>query len=95
MMGYLHDVYAAAARAGLLKTAQIGASQVQVDLRSPDAEVLDGLGLTSDYTMRYPGDAVILDSGSELTIDGVSYRVREVRVIGDGSECRASLTRLS
>lgn len=94
-MGYLHDVYAAAARAGLLKAAQIGASAVMVDLRAPDSEVLDGLGLTSDYTIRYPGDAVILERGCELTIDGVSYRVRDVRAAGDGSECRASLTRLS
>jgi hypothetical protein len=27
-------------------------------------------------------------------IGGVTYRVREVRAIGDGSECRATLTRL-
>ena len=58
-------------------------------------EVLDGLGLSSDYAIRYPADAVVLDTGHELVIGGVSYRVREVRAIGDGSECRATLTRLT
>ncbi len=36
-----------------------------------------------------------LATGDELTINGESYRVREVRQVGDGSECRASLTRIT
>ena len=88
------DLYAAAGRAGLLASATIGVAEVLVDFRAPDVEVLDGLGLSSDYAIRYPADEVILDTGHELVIGGATYRVREVRAIGDGSECRATLTRL-
>ena len=91
----LADLYAAAGRAGLLTTAVIGGSEVLVDFRAPDAEVLDGLGLSSDYAIRYPASDVMLDTGHELVIGGVTYRVREVRLVGDGLEARASLTRLS
>ena len=88
------DLYAAAGRAGLLTPAMIGGSEVLVDFRAPDVEVLDGLGLSSDYAIRYPADEVLLDSGHELVIGGTTYRVREVRAIGDGSECRATLMRV-
>ena len=90
----VRDLYAAAGRAGLLASATIGGAEVLVDFRAPDVEVLDGLGLSSDYAIRYPADEVILDTGHELVIGGATYRVREVRAIGDGSECRATLTRL-
>ena len=93
-MTSLTDLYAAAGRAGLLTPALVGGAEVLVDFRAPDVEVLDGLGLSSDYAIRYPADEVVLDTGHELVIGGVTYRVREVRAIGDGSECRATLTRL-
>ena len=91
----LTDLYAAAGRAGLLTPAVIGGVRVMVEFRAPDADVLDGLGLSSDYAIRYPADAVVLDTGHDLEIGGVSYRVREVRLVGDGSEARATLMRLS
>ena len=94
-MTSLTDLYAAAGRAGLLTSATIGGTEVLVDFRAPDVEVLDGLGLSSDYAIRYPADEVVLDTGHELVIGGVTYRVREVRAIGDGAECRATLTRLT
>ena len=94
-MTSLTDLYAAAGRAGLLTSATIGGTEVLVDFRTPDVEVLDGLGLSSDYAIRYPADEVLLDTGHELVIGGMTYRVREVRAIGDGSECRATLTRLT
>jgi hypothetical protein len=93
-MSLLRDLYAAAGRAGLLTPAVIGGAEVLVDFRAPDAEVLDGLGLSTDYAIRYPADAVMLDAGHELVIGGITYRVREVRAIGDGSECRATLRRV-
>jgi hypothetical protein len=93
-MTSLTDLYAAAGRAGLLTPARIGGADVLVDFRAPDAEVLDGLGLSADYAIRYPASDVMLDSGHELVIGGVIYRVREVRLVGDGSEARATLTRL-
>ena len=94
-MNLLCDLYAVAGRAGLLTPAMIGGTEVLVDFRAPDAEVLDGLGLSADYDIRYPADEVLLDTGHELVIGGIPYRVREVRAIGDGSECRATLTRIS
>ena len=94
-MTSLADLYAAAGRAGLLTPATIGGAEVLVDFRAPDVEVLDGLGLSSDFAIRYPTDEVVLDTGHELVIGGVTYRVREVRAIGDGTECRATLMRLT
>ncbi len=94
-MASVSDLYAAAGRAGLLTPAMIGSAKVLVDFRAPDVEVLDGLGLSSDYAIRYPADEVLLDTGHELVIGSITYRVREVRAIGDGSECRATLTRLT
>ena len=93
-MTSLTDLYAAAGRAGLLTPATIGGAEVLVDFRAPDVEVLDGLGLSSDFAIRYPTDEVVLDAGHELVIGGVTYRVREVRAIGDGAECRATLMRI-
>ncbi len=93
-MTALTDLYAAAGRAGLLTPAVIGGAEVLVDFRAPDVEVLDGLGLSSDYAIRYPADGLVLDSGHELVISGVTYRVREVRTVGDGSEFRATLMQI-
>ena len=93
-MTSLADLYAAAGRAGLLTPAMVGGAEVLVDFRAPDVEVLDGLGLSSDFAIRYPADNVVLDTGHELAIGGVTYRVREVRATGDGSECRATLMRI-
>lgn len=93
-MTVLTDLYAAAGRAGLLTPAVIGSTEVLVNFRAPEVEVLDGLGLSSDFAIRYPADVVMLDTGHELMIGGVTYRVREVRAVGDGSECRATLTKL-
>ena len=93
-MTSLTGLYAAAGRAGLLTPAMVGGAEVLVDFRAPDVEVLDGLGLSSDFAIRYPAEDVVLDTGHELVIGGVTYRVREVRAVGDGSECRATLTML-
>ena len=54
----------------------------------------------------YPGDTLsityvdgqprlVLNRGEELVIGGETYQVREVRAIGDGSECRAMLMRIT
>ncbi len=88
-------MYAAANNAGLLKPALFGAQQVMVDLRAPDEDVLSGMGVSRDYSIRYPLTWITdLVAGSTIDISGQSYRVREVTAIGDGSECRATLARL-
>lgn len=97
----IERLYAAAARAGLLKEARWFPAEgaepqtAFVDFRAPDETVLDGLGLSTDYGIRYPASALAgLASGETLTIEGQAYRVREVRAVGDGSEKRATLTKV-
>lgn len=91
----LEELYAAAARSGLLVEAEIDGQTVAVDFRSPDESVLGGLAMSADYTMRYPAMALpSLAVGSTVLINGLSYRVREIHSIGDGSEAHTSLTRL-
>jgi len=93
-MATIEDLYDASARAGLLTAAECAGVVVWVDFRAPDEDVLDGLGVSRGYTIRYPAQRLALTTGDELTIDRERYRVREVRQVGDGSECRATLTRL-
>ena len=97
----LERLYDAAARAGFLETAVWVAEEgtepetASVEFRAPDETVLDGLGLSTDYAIRYPTSVFVgLAAGHTVTIDGQAYRVREIRVVGDGTEKRATLTRL-
>ena len=88
-------LYAAADSAGLLTPALFGGTQVMVDLRAPDHDVLSGMGVSRDYTIRYPLTWLAdLVAGSTLELAGQNYRVREITAIGDGSECQATLSRL-
>lgn len=88
-------LYDAAANAGLLTRAVIGGTEVMVDFRAPDEDVLDGLGVSRNHTIRYPVSRLpLLAAGNTLEIAGQTYRVREVTAMGDGTEGRASLTRL-
>ena len=88
-------LYDAAANAGLLTRAVIGGTEVMVDFRAPDEDVLDGLSVSRNHTIRYPVSRLpLLAAGNTLEIAGQIYRVREVTAMGDGTEARASLTRL-
>ena len=87
-------LYDSAARSGLLTSVSFGGAEIMVEFRAPDEDVLDGLGVSRGYTIRYPQSRLALTAGSELVVAGLTYRVREVTQLGDGSECRASLTRL-
>jgi hypothetical protein len=95
----IESLYDAAARAELLDEAiwaRDGGPKVtlRVAFRAPDASILDGLGVSTDYTMRYPASRFVgLKQGDRVEIRGVVYRVREVRAVGDGSEMRATLSR--
>jgi len=94
-MALVEYLYAAAANAGLLVEAEVDGRVVMVDFRAPDETVLDGLALSTDYMMRFPGSALPnLAVGEIVNIGGESYRVRDMRAIGDGSERRANLTRI-
>lgn len=94
-MTSLEDLYAAAAAAGLLVEADIGGQVVAVEFRAPDEPVLDGLALSSEYTIRFPSALVAnLHIGDLVHIADTAYQVRDLRILGDGSERRAMLTRL-
>lgn len=88
------DLYDAAERAGMLTPVTKGAQTVACVFRAPDETVLEGLMLSRAYELEYPTARLTLASGDIVTINGVQYRVREVRAVRDGSECRASLERL-
>ena len=97
----LQRLYAAAARAGLLKdctwrpTDGRPAEIHPVGFAAPDTLRLDGLTLSTDYEMTYP-QALFegLAAREVVEIAGAAFQVREVRALGDGSERRATLTRL-
>ena len=96
----IQALYAAADHAGLLKEAVWSPSDgstplsAKVDFRAPNETVLDVLGLSTDYSIRYPASAFTgLVSGESLIVEGATYRVREIRALGDGSEKQATLTR--
>ena len=85
----------AAANEGLLVEVEVGGRIVMVDFCALDETVLDGLALSTDYTMRFPASALPdLAVGQVVSIAGASYRVRNLRAIGDGSERRADLSRV-
>lgn len=100
-MAFIDFLYEAAQRAGLLKEAVWSPAEgsdsvsARVDFRAADETVLDGLALSTDYAIQFPASVLVgLTSGETLTVDGKTYRVREIRALGDGSEKRATLTRL-
>ena len=100
-MGIVEQIYASAANAGLLKDCQWRPSDGSptqrhpVGFAAPDDTVLDGLSLSTEYAMTYPSTVFVgLAPREPVEIDGVTFLVRELRAVGDGSEMRATLTRV-
>ena len=85
------EFYAAAADSELLTPVVFGGVTVACGFQAPDEEVLGGLMLSRDYSITYPAAQLTLTRDDALTIHGIAYTVRDVRLIGDGSECRATL----
>ncbi|SFL93187.1 hypothetical protein [Nitrosomonas communis] len=88
------DLYEAAARNQLLTSVTVGSVTIQCAFRAPAETVLDGLALSRDYHIEYPTSWLTLTIGDLVQIAGESYKVREVRQIRDGSEARATLSKL-
>jgi len=84
-------LYEAAQRSGLLTPVTVGAVTVHCSFRAPDESVLDGFALSREHQIDYPASWLSLSAGDTVQIAGTSYRVREVRAFGDGSERRAAL----
>ncbi len=100
-MGIVEQIYEAATNAGLLKDCLWRPSdgsptqRFSVGFAAPDDTVLDGLSLSTEYVMTYPASIFIgLAQREPVVIDGVTFLVRELRAVGDGSEMRATLTRV-
>lgn len=90
----VEDLYDAAQASGLLTSVQTGAGIVWCGFRAPDEAVLDGLSLSRDYAIEYPASRAQLAAGETVSIGGQAYRVREVKALRDGTEVRATLSRL-
>ena len=56
-----------------------------VGFRAPDESILDGLSLSTEYTMTYP-DTAFLDLAPQaiVAVDERSFQVRQVRSGSDG-----------
>ena len=100
-MGFVERLYAAAAKAGLLKDCRWqpadGAAPQHhaVGFTAPDETVLDGLSLSTEYVMTYPASVLVgLAARETVEIDDQLFQVREIRAVGEGSERRATLSRI-
>ena len=100
-MKLIERLYQSAANAGLTvrchwQPADGSPSQTHVvGFSAPDDTILDGLARNTDYAITYPASALVgLAAREVVEIDGVTYQVRDVRAVADGSEMRAKLTRL-
>ena len=101
MTTLIDKIYLAAANVGFLRTCVwqpsdgTAAQTHAVGLSAPDKEVLSGLGVSTDYEIRYPQSCFVgLGSREVVTIERVTYQVREVMTVGDGSEMCAKLMRM-
>jgi hypothetical protein len=101
MTSLVEKIYRAAANVGFLKTcvwqpSDGGADQTHsVGFSAPDREMLSGLSLSTDYEMTFPNSCFVgLKAHETVQIEGVTYKVREVTAVGDGSEVRAKLMRV-
>ncbi|KWC82759.1 hypothetical protein WL58_17975 [Burkholderia cepacia] len=81
-------VWAAIAAVGMLKTAQVDGvvDPVQIGFEAPDLLELGSQVTVAEYQIEYRAqDLPDLARGTELTIEGVRYRVRRPpRRTGDG-----------
>ena len=100
-MSMVEDIYQAATNSGLLKdcvwhpSGGAPAQRQAVGFFAPDDTVLDGMMLNTDFVMTYPTSSFNgIAQRDPVEIDGVTFLVRELRAVGDGSEMRATLTRV-
>lgn len=99
-MNWVELCYAAAGQAGFLQPCTWHPADgrpsvtASVGVAVADTTVLDQLARSTDTTMRFPSTALVgLARGDVVDLAGVSYQVRDIRAVGDGSEQVATLTR--
>lgn len=94
---FMDRLYEAAEHSGFLvkctwRSDDYGFDYAMVSFRTQDQELLSGLISSAQPAITYPSSALVgLAKGNEVVIERQSYRVREVTVIGDGTETRATL----
>lgn len=73
-----------------------GAAQsAQVIFDSPTDDVLGGDSFTNEYSIMYQATQMPnVRKGDRGMVDGVSYKIREIRLMDDGRIKQAILTRL-
>ena len=96
--GVIEQIYQAAARAGLLKSVRwISRTQSSktlfVEWRESDDTLLHNRVVGTDITMTAPSvELTGLQQGDRILVGQHEYQVRDVRLIHDGSETRATLS---
>jgi hypothetical protein len=74
---------------------QFGSARAKGILDMPTEIVAGGMVLTTDYSLTYrTSDLPGLEYGSTVTVDGLQYTVREVRLQDDGVFSIAYLQRV-
>lgn len=74
-----------------------GGTQVSASVifDSPTEDILGGDGLSDEYSITYPSTSLPGIKGNATgTVDGVSYKVREVKLLDDGKLKRAMLSKV-
>ena len=73
-------------------TVTYGSQTALAVFESPDGDMLGGRMISTGYAIRYKsGDLVGLKHNDTLSINGVGYRVNEVRLMFDGLTVRTAL----
>lgn len=72
-----------------------GAFSANVLLDKPDEDILGGRVSTTDYQITLAaGDFPGIGRDASITIGAATYKVREVKLVGDGAVKTATLTKL-
>ena len=63
-------------------------------LEQPDEVIADGVVLTTDYELTVKNsDLGALAFDTEIDVSDITYKVRNVRKVDDGTLCKISLTK--
>jgi hypothetical protein len=74
--------------------AVIGGVTFKGILDRPTDVLADGMMLSDSYDLTYATLDAVVQINASLTVDGVSYKVRDVRAIDNGTFSIASLSKI-
>lgn len=94
-MSVFFDTAGFAVSATFTPSAGGAAQTASVILDSPTEEVFGGEGLSNEYLITYPTSSLVgIRKGDTGVIEGITYRVREVRLLDDGKLKTATLSKV-